>query len=217
MKGDQQMSVQMTQSPHLDKDWLYQKYIVENLSTYDIAKIVHRDAKSVYNQLRKFNIPTRKRGENLKREADGNDNYMLRPGVENPFKGRRHTEETRKILSEKASCPKPYLRGNKNGMYGRIGLLNPNCKGGNTPERQRLYGSSKWQEILREVHARANYKCQRCGLKMSTEVRFNTHHIKPWQKYPRYRLDPNNIVLLCEDCHKFVHSPQNLDKELIFK
>ena len=40
-----------SQSLHLDKDWLYQKYVVEGLSTYDIGKIVGRNPKNVYNKL----------------------------------------------------------------------------------------------------------------------------------------------------------------------
>src|SRR5512140_1558019 len=130
----------MNKSMHLDRDWLYQKYAVEGLSTYDIAKLVHRDPKRVYEKLIDFGIPTRPRGLNLK----GGDNYMSQPGAIDPFTGHKHTKETREILSAKASRPKPYLRGKRNGMSSRTGKSNPNYKDGSTPERQRVYSTRQW-------------------------------------------------------------------------
>jgi len=106
------------QSPHLDRDWLHQKYIVEQLSTYEIGRLVSRDPKNIYQKLRDFEIPTRPRGLNLK----GSDCYgkrMASGEVPNTFQGKTHSPETRKRLSEKASIPKPYLRGERNGMSGR--------------------------------------------------------------------------------------------------
>lgn len=42
-----------------NKDWLYQKYIKERLSMWEIAKLINRDHSSIHYWLRKFNIPTR--------------------------------------------------------------------------------------------------------------------------------------------------------------
>lgn len=54
---------QREQKP-VDKKWLIQKYLDEKLSTYQIAKIVKRNPKEVYNWLKGYNIQTRRRGEN---------------------------------------------------------------------------------------------------------------------------------------------------------
>lgn len=130
--------------------------------------------------------------------------YMKQPGAINPFKGLRHTEETRKILSEKASIPKPYLRGSGNGMSGRTGVTNPNWKGGSSAERQRLYASADWKELVRIVRARDGCNCRKCG-KAKWGINLHLHHIKPWATYPDLRFDPDNIITLCRDCHIEAH------------
>jgi 5-methylcytosine-specific restriction protein A len=195
-------------SLHLNRDWLYQKYIVEQLSTYDIGKIVSRDPKRVYEKLRDFEIPTRPRGLNLK----GDDCYGKRIAsgeVPNSFQGKNHTKETRQRLSEKASVPKPYLRGKGNGMYHRRGPQNPNWKGGGTPERQRIYASTEWRETVRSVYARDNYLCQRCGDGHTSKNKLHAHHIFGWTEFPELRLSLSNLVTLCDGCHCWVHSKKN--------
>lgn len=198
-------------SRHLDPDWLREHYVDKQLSTGDIAKLVGRDPKSVYNQLRVFGIQTRPRGANLA----GADNFMqLHPG-ENPFKGKRHTAETRAILSEKASTPKPHLRGERNGMSGRRGANNPNYQGGSSPERQRQYASSEWRELQRVIYARDGYRCRRCGAGKTERRGLHAHHIQPWAKRPELRFDLANIVTLCRTCHQWVHSKTNSERAFL--
>ena len=197
-------------SPHLDKDWLREKYIDEGLSTYDIGKMVGRDPKRVYEKLRDFNIPTRRRGMNLK----GADNFM-QAGVRNPFEGRSHTAETRAILSLKASVPKPYLRGHRNGMSGRCGPLNPRFVDGSAPERQRLYASGKWKALLRTIYARDGYRCRRCGSENRGKRGLHAHHVKSWAGNDSLRFDITNIITLCRKCHSWVHSRANTAREFI--
>lgn len=54
---------------HQNRDWLYQKYVVEELSTSQVAKISGCCAVTVLNYLKKYNIPTRKRGSKACREV----------------------------------------------------------------------------------------------------------------------------------------------------
>jgi hypothetical protein len=197
-------------SPHLDKDWLYQKYITENLSTYQIGAIVNRDPKRIYEKLKDFGIPTRPRGENLKKGVNSAC-YMLSNNT-NPFAGKSHSEQTRKALSEKASRPKPYLRGKRNGMSGRTGTSNPNYRGGTSPERQRLYASGEWKELVRQVYARDRYTCQRCGESHTSRNKLHAHHIKTWAEYPALRFEISNLITLCNHCHNWVHSSGNTDQ-----
>lgn len=193
-----------SQGLHLNRDWLYDQYVNQQRSTYDIAKIVHRNAKRVYEKLREFGIQTRKRGENLR----GPDNFM-QSGKPNPFAGKKHSDETRKILSEKASIPKPHLRGSRNGMFGRCGAKNPRWIDGSSPERQTLYARSFWKELTRIVYERDKYQCVRCSSPHTNNNRLHAHHIQPWAGNPDSRFDLRNIVTLCQTCHQWVHSKQN--------
>lgn len=62
--------------------------------------------------------------------------------------------------------------------------------------------SKEVAEWRNEVLARDSYKCVRCG---STD-RLNVHHIQPWKDNPDLRIDVQNGITLCEQCHKDVHS-----------
>jgi hypothetical protein len=114
--------------------------------------------------------------------------------------GRRHSAETRAILSAKASVPRPWLRGTRNGMAGRTGSSNPNWRGGSSPERQRLYAGAAWRQLRRTVIAR-DIVCTRCQSSSSRHL----HHVKSWATHPDLRFDPDNVVLLCRDCHHNAH------------
>lgn len=63
--------------------------------------------------------------------------------------------------------------------------------------RQRGYDTT-WEKI-RRMYLRRHPLCERCvGLTPATMV----HHIKPVAKYPELRLDPDNFMALCRDCHE---------------
>lgn len=165
----------------------------------------------VINRMKKFGIPRNPRGYNLSRY--GVDNLMKRPGVVNPFQGKTHSAATRAVLSRKASVPKPYLRGDNNGMSGRSGPANPNWKGGYTPERQAFYASREWERVNRIVRYRDRYRCKRCNSPKSGRRSQHIHHVLSWSKYPSLRCEPRNLVLLCKDCHDWIHSSNNKDLE----
>lgn len=102
------------------------------------------------------------------------------------------------------------LKGNLNGMYGACGKLNPNWRGGCTPERQSFYMSHEWKNVCSKVYKRDNAKCVRCGSTKDLHI----HHIESFSnKEKRSSLD--NLVLLCKVCHHFVHSKKNVNKEYI--
>jgi transposase-like protein len=93
----------------------------------------------------------------------------------------------------------------------KAGENNPAWKGGVTPERQRIYKSQEWISVVKVVYKRDKHLCQRCG----SPKHPHAHHIKAWANYPELRLDPNNLVTLCEDCHVWVHSKENQNREYI--
>jgi hypothetical protein len=102
------------------------------------------------------------------------------------------------------------LSGEQNGMFNKRGNENPNWRGGITPERQDFYTSIEWKKSCSAVYKRDNAQCQRCGSKNNLHI----HHIVSFEN-EKLRADIDNLILLCADCHRWVHSNQNVDKEYI--
>lgn len=205
-KGDWQR-----QQKPVDREWLYQKYIVEGMSATQIASLVQRDSKRVWEWLQDYGIETRKRG------TTGNG---FKAGELSRFAGHKHTPESRAFFRELRlkDGHVPYLKDGKHHLKGKRGSATPNWKGGVTPERQRVYDSREWKDAVLAVWERDNAKCQKCGLDYRTVnrnlVRFAIHHIISFANKEK-RCDPNNLILLCQDCHHFVHSNANSTREFL--
>lgn len=67
--------------------------------------------------------------------------------------------------------------------------------------------------LTKKIKKKFNYTCQRCGEIEKTKS-FHAHHIIP-RNTQKYVNDENNLVLLCPECHKWVHSKLNINKEYI--
>ena len=136
-----------------------------------------------------------RRGHNLRV-----DHPLNRPGIENWWTGRKHSPEARAKIAAKAAGPKPHLRGERNGMFGRTGERSSNWKGGVSPERQRLYASGEWRRVSRQVRVRDG-GCVTCH----SAVDLHVHHVLSFADHPDLRLDPDNLVTLCRECHIDAH------------
>ena len=66
--------------------------------------------------------------------------------------------------------------------------------------RQALPEYKEWRKI---VYKRDYWTCQRCHQK---GLRINAHHIKNYISFPEGRIDPNNGITLCKNCHISFHS-----------
>lgn len=189
------------------KDWLHKAYVVDELSTGDIAKIANVNSKTVYKWLIKYGIPTRPRGHNYA------STLKIGSGSDNAFYGRKHTSESIARMSESSKGESPWLCGSVNHWYGKSGENSPNWKGGVTPERQSLYASDEWTEAVKAVWQRDNATCQKCG-KYKPDHRdllFAIHHIVAFAASKELRTEPSNLVLLCRPCHLWIHSRANVD------
>lgn len=197
-----------------NKDWLYKEYITKKRTANEIAKDECRDAKTIWSWLKKFEIPTRPRGG---KSSSGS----FKKG-ESIWVGRKHKQSTKdKIRKARLKDGHvPYL--NKDGVHwlkGKSGNMHPCWKGGLTPERQKVYSSLEWVEAVKKVWERDNAICQNCGKHHNTEKNrgnFHIHHIISFQHRPT-RTDPDNLVLLCKKCHRWVHSKLNYQQKFITK
>lgn len=193
------------------KEWLVEHYIDKRMDTTQIAHIVNRDPKSVWNWLKDFGIPTRPRGGFTSPNC-------FKKGDPNPFKGKHHTEEVKQRLREIAIADGRVPFDPKIGSYmkGKRGSDTPSWKGGCTPERQAVYSSPEWKQAVIKVWKRDNATCQNCQKHkgQNRNLPFDIHHIKSFS-IKECRINPENLVLLCEPCHYWVHSKRNSRKEFI--
>lgn len=208
------------------KEWLHEQYVTLGRNCPDIAMEVKRDAKSVWNWLKGFGIPTRKRGGNV-----GNREPKI--GSDNPFSGKRHSAETKKKMSDiakkrntlefkkklseiaKAAGRVPYDPAiGPNG--GRRGKDHPSWKGGFTPERIAFYATQEWINAAKTVKKRDKNTCQRCGVVKAAGdgVAFDIHHIVSFACV-ELRAEVGNLVYLCEKCHYWVHGKENVNRYFI--
>ncbi len=227
---------QRTQKP-VDREWLYQKYVTEGMGTYQIAKLVHRNPKQVYHWLNGYNIPVRKRKWELTIDPTIKP-YQSKEWLANEYlvKGKSSSEIAdefgitvpaiiywlqefgipRRTISEARAIKHWGLAGELNGMYGVRGEDHPGWRGGCTPDRQAVYGSPEWAEAVGKVWQRDKRTCQRCRCVClpNGDVAFHIHHIVSFS-VKELRTDVKNLVLLCINCHHWVHSPENTEKEWI--
>lgn len=67
------------------------------------------------------------------------------------------------------------------------------------------------KEFYIEVWAASRHVCQECGCKLGKEpLTLYFHHLLPKSKYPKFRHTPENIMILCADCH--VQAETDIDK-----
>jgi 5-methylcytosine-specific restriction endonuclease McrA len=95
------------------------------------------------------------------------------------------------------------------------GENNASWLGGVTPQRQSFYRSREWKQAASAVWTRDCATCQRCKRKkIKKDDKFHIHHIMSFS-IKEFRTALSNLVLLCEKCHKFVHSRNNISCEFI--
>lgn len=114
-------------------------------------------------------------------------------------------------ITYKCSCgniAKGYLPAIKKGIRCGCGYKkgeeNPNWNH-NLSKEERLLRRSypEYKEWVKTVFVRDNYTCQVCW---SFGNRLHAHHLEPYSISKEKRLDLNNGVTLCEDCHREFHS-----------
>ena len=74
---------------------------------------------------------------------------------------------------------------------------------------QDFYNGKEWKELRSWKFAEANGLCEDCRENGKIVAGKEVHHLveisKDWSK----RLDPDNLVLLCRECHNKIHNRQS--------
>ena len=65
-------------------------------------------------------------------------------------------------------------------------------------EKERIRNSKEYADWRNAVFERDDYICQKCGQRGGE---LNAHHIKLYADYPDLRLDLNNGITFCKECH----------------
>lgn len=148
---------------------------------------------------------------------DARSSVML---TNNPFKGKTHSEETKKHLSISKTGLLAWNKGLtketnnsialaavkvsvlRKGVY--IGANNPNWKGGvsKSPRYAKVPPSLKeWLAFRKTILERDVFSCWKC----ESDRRLEVHHLVSKTFHPELEYDELNCIVLCNPCHKQFH------------
>lgn len=144
----------------------------------------------------------------------------------NPFKGKTHTEETRKLMAiQKTGMPvwNVGLTKETNNSLRLAGIKvsatrmamdftkdkNPNWRGGSSIFNRDNDFFTKWLPLRDVVLERDVYRCWKCDCRV-TDNTAEIHHLLSKTRFPEFRYDELNCIALCKNCHKEFHKTYGL-------
>ena len=71
---------------------------------------------------------------------------------------------------------------------------------------QKFYNSREWRKKRDEILERSNGLCVICWLLGRVRSATSVHHIKKLREHFELRLDDNNLIAVCRECHELVES-----------
>ena len=69
-------------------------------------------------------------------------------------------------------------------------------------KKAKFRSSSEWKKKRKEIMKRDNFECKLCGKKEGLQC----HHVHSLDVNWEMRLDNNNIITVCKDCHSNIHN-----------
>ncbi len=69
-------------------------------------------------------------------------------------------------------------------------------------KKAKFRSSSEWKKKRKEIMKRDNFKCKLCG----KEEGLQCHHVYSLNTNWEKRLENNNIITVCKDCHSDIHN-----------
>lgn len=107
-----------------------------------------------------------------------------RKGQISAFKGKKHTEESKRKIGLKSKE--------------RTGIRNPNYKDGKYIRRPRDFKIHEFAPVRNRAFNRDKYTCNYCR---KAGGHLHAHHILPYWVKPEAFLDELNLVTVCTKCH----------------
>lgn len=192
--------------------WLNQKYNMENLNSRDLAEIAYgkrENGPNITNWMKKLGVPIRSRTDAVALQWKDNFERKVNQSIKiNEVMGAGTDGRVRltKIMQSEEYRTKQSVAktGERNGMYGITGEKHPKWNSELTDEDR--IDSRKYPEYdswRRKVFERDDYTCQRC--KCRTGGNLNAHHINGYHWDENSRIEVDNGITLCNDCHKEFH------------
>jgi hypothetical protein len=203
----------------VDGEVLRQLYVVEGLTSRQIAERIGVGFKTILRRLQRFGIETRLPGpeRHLQLQDAGwlKEQYEAQRKSSTQIAGeigasatvvshwiRKHGIKPRACGNEKGITFSQDVRARmsaaKIGVF--LGENNPNWRGGlvNPNQRLRVSSASKaWSLAVR----RRDGQCVECG----AAGKLHAHHVKSWKQHPELRFEVSNGITLCPPCHQKAH------------
>jgi len=186
-----------------DKEWVYAKYITENLSIAKIAKLIPCDYGTIRKALIRLEIPFKPKhityGEINRQDTRGEKNPHWKGGkhhcpdcnIEIGYKYFKNGEPVRC-----KACYAKYYRGERHHSY-----IAPELRKGN--ELAQARNSIEYDEWRYAVYKRDKNLCKVCGVRKDPMV---AHHLDGFNIFPKKRFDVDNGVTLCDRHHIAFHT-----------
>ena len=115
-------------------------------------------------------------------------------GDKNPFYGKKHSEETKKKMSENHAD----FSGENHPMWNNS-ITQEERETRDVLKRVNIE-YKEWRHLIFE---RDSYTCQCCGDNKGGNL--NAHHLNGYDKFKEQRYDVDNGITLCIKCHKEFH------------
>jgi predicted transcriptional regulator len=225
---------------NITKDLLENLYIKEGKSFLDIAKILNKSIAQISRYLKRFEIPARAfstkglhngLGNILSKETKDKirqKHLGMKMSVEssekkrkwmlknNPFRGKKHTEESKQKQREKMTgrklTPEHRAKVITTLIMGDVkGEKSHGWRGGVSPINARLRSTKEYMSWNKQVKERDDYTCLWCGLKSKSN---HADHIKSFIEFPELRHSLDNGRTLCAKCHRKTETYGNKSRTL---
>jgi len=70
---------------------------------------------------------------------------------------------------------------------------------------EKFYKSKKWKTKRQSILRRDEYLCRECKRYGKTTPATTVHHILPLEQRPDLKLNSQNLISLCNECHNQMH------------